>query len=276
MNTFQNRKSLIFGTGASSSKDYDSLRKHIRTCLKCGIMSFDTAPSYRTEKILGIVIVDLLSELSLQRKDISIQTKIDPQQMQEGKLFILKHIDRMITEMGCEYFDSLLIHWPVPAYFKDTWEAICDAHQNKLVKRTGICNLRLRHLHDYLSLAKRPDIVQVERNPLRTCLREIDFCQKNGIEFQAYSPLCKMDSRISESKAIQRIATKYKKSVGQIVMRWHIDTGCIPVFTSQKEERIKEYSDIFDFELLPDEIADISSHNVNYKMYLESIVCPGF
>jgi diketogulonate reductase-like aldo/keto reductase len=122
----------------------------------------------------------------------------------------------------------------------------------------------------------KPDIIQIERNPLRTCLEETDFCKNIGFELQAYSPLCKMDSRISNSDIIKNLANKYGKSIGQVVLRWHIDTGCIPIFTTTKDARVKEYTDIMDFHLLPDDILQINSLNEDYKMYLEACACPGF
>ena len=85
-----------------------------------------------------------------------------------------------------------------------------------------------------------------------------------------------MDTRLRNSKILQRIAEKYDKNIGQVILRWHIDTECIPVFMSKKKNRIKENLDIFDFHLEKDEIDEISSLNENYKIFLESWGCLGF
>lgn len=267
-------KRLFFGSGASSYKDYDNLYSLIRVCLESGIRQFDTAPSYKTEEIIGNILQSLSKEFNLTRTEYFIQTKIDPWQMQEGN--IEGYVENVLRKMHLEYLDSLLIHWPVPDYIVDTWSKMVKIYQRGLVKQIGICNVRLRHISKMLQSEVVPHIVQIERNPLRICRSEIKVCHEHNIEVQAYSPLCKMDSRIKDNLEIQRIAEKYKRSVGQIVLRWHVDTGVTPIFTSKKENRIKEYSDIFDFSLDAKDIEIISALNENYKIYLESCVCPGF
>ena len=92
----------------------------------------------------------------------------------------------------------------------------------------------------------------------------------------SYSPLCQMDERLRTNKKLKQISEKYGKNIGQVILRWHIDTGCIPVFMSRKPDRVKENLDIFDFSLTKEEIKIISSLNENYKLFLESWGCLGF
>ncbi len=266
---------LIFGTGASSSKDYSSLKRVVRSVMENKIYSFDTAPSYGTESVLGKIIRELSCEMELDRETLFIQTKIDPLQMQESDGDIRKYVTFALKQMDLEYFDSLLIHWPIPEYFDRTWESFVKIREEKLSHKIGICNVRMRHLKGYLGADSIPDIIQIERNPLRTCEKEISFCHQHGIDVQAYSPLCKMDERLRDNEILKRISEKYGKSVGQIILRWHIDTGVTPIFTSTKPIRVREYASIFDYKLSKNEIKEISSLNIDYKMYLESMSCPG-
>ena len=266
---------LIFGTGVSSSKDYDGLKKVIRSAMESGILAFDTAPSYGTEEVLGRILKELSDEMEIGREKLFIQTKIDAWQMQESDGNIEKYVEFAMKLLGVDYIDSLLIHWPVPEYFNKTWESFEKLKNDGVVRKTGICNIRLRHLKKYEEQGMLPNIIQIERNPLRTCEKEIDFCHNHGIEVQAYSPLCKMDERLRNSRILKAVSQKYGKSLGQTVLRWHIDTGVTPVFTSKKPERVKEYSGISDFKLSGEDIRKISSMNIDYKMYLESVPCPG-
>lgn len=268
-------KTEIFGTGASSSKDYDGLKNVISAAMGNGIFAFDTAPSYRTEAVLGKVLRELSGKMGVERERLFIQTKIDAWQMQESGGDIENYVGSALQQMGLEYFDSLLIHWPVPEYFDRTWENFIRLREQGIARRIGVCNVRLRHLENYAKSGCLPDIIQIERNPLRTCEREIDFCRRNGIEVQAYSPLCKMDERLRDSEILKSVSHKYEKSLGQTVLRWHIDTGVTPVFTSTKPERVREYADIFCFKLSDGDVERISSLNIDYKMYLESMACPG-
>lgn len=267
-------KNIFFGSGVSSSKDYNNLYLLIRTCIECGIECFDTAPSYGTESTIGNVLNALIHDMDLKRTDFFIQTKIDPWQMQEGS--IESYVEDALSKLQVQYLDSLLIHWPEPDYLADTWNKMIHLQQYGLVKRIGICNVRVRQLREMLQKEVIPQIVQIERNPLRICSEEIALCQKHQIEVQAYSPLCKMDPRIRNNPILYSIAQKYGKNIGQIVLRWHLDTGVIPIFTSKKQTRIKDYAEIFDFCLNQEEIDCISALNENFKMYLESCICPGF
>lgn len=265
---------MYFGTGVSSCKDYEGLYQVIRACMENGIRHFDTAPSYGTEALLGSILKETAREFKMGRESYLIQTKIDPWQMQEGK--IEWFVDNAMKKMDVDYLDSLFIHWPIPDYMDRTWEAFIRLHQKGIVKRIGVCNVRARHIEKMCRYKEPPQLVQIERNPLRTCIEEITLCIRYGMEIQAYSPLCKMDQRIRDSTIIKEIAARYSKSIGQVVLRWHLDTGAVPVFTTKKPERIKEYTDIFDFKLSQQEADAVSSLNENYKMYLESCICPGF
>ena len=266
----------MFGTGASSSKDYDILRSVIKTSLQNGICGFDTAPSYKTEKLLSKILQDLLPELGMNRDDVFIQTKIDAWQMQKGDGEVKSFVYDVMEQMNIGYIDSLLIHWPIPEYTEKTWETFLGFKDEKLVKNIGICNVRMRQLTEFKKWSFMPEIIQIERHPLMNFSDEIRFCKENNILIQAYSPLCKMDDRIANNDVLKALSQKYNKSVGQIVLRWHVDTGVVPVFTSTKSYRVKEYSQIYDFKLLKSEIEEINKININYKMYLEAWACPGF
>lgn len=265
---------LILGTGASAPKLQAHLYNIVKIALVNGIRYFDTAPSYKTEKLLGMVLHTCMKEMEIQRENLFIQTKIDAWQMQDGN--IEKFVDDVLRDMKIDYLDSLLIHWPLPEYMDETWYKIAQLKKKAKTKNIGICNIRIRQLNEYEKYDVKPDIVQIERHPLRTCQKEIDYCHANDILVQTYSPLCKMHSKLKESGLIKGIAERKRRSIGQVILRWHIDTGVCPIFTSTKLSCIEEYSRIFDFSLNEKEVGQISSLNENYKMYLESIAAPGF
>ncbi len=266
---------IFIGTGVSSSKDYDGLLRIISTGIENGIRCFDTAPSYNTELLLGKVLKVCLDKYKLERKDVFIQTKIDAWQMQNSNGKIREYVIDALNKMQFDYFDSILIHWPIPEYFASTWESFCLLKEEGLSRNIGVCNVRIRHLEQFLKLGIIPEIIQLERHPLHTCEEETKFCDDNKIWLQAYSPLCKMHIRLIKSTSLNKLAEKHKKSIGQIILRWHLESGVTPIFASRKPERISEYADIFDFRLSDDDIRVISAHNENFKLYLESWACPG-
>lgn len=273
MNSFPK---LLFGTGVSSAKDIYTMEQVINSALEGGIVGFDTAPSYKSEVLLSAVLHKIFSKKEIMREDVFIQTKIDAWQMVEGKDNVKKHAKSALCAMTLEYFDSLLVHWPIPDNLEDTWQALIELKEEGIVKHIGICNVRERQLNILLRQEYIPEIVQIERNPLLNLNKEVELCLKNGVAVQAYSPLCKMHPLIANSKCLEDLAMKHSKSIGQIVLRWQLDTGVAPIFTSKNPSRVKEYSELSDFSLSKEEITKINKLNINYKMYLESWACPGF
>ena len=264
---------MMFGTGASSAKNLEGLYSPVESALRSGICGFDTAPSYGTEDVLSKVLKRAMQENGISRESIFIQSKIDPPQMQAGR--IEEDLIELLKRMELDYLDSLLVHWPVCEYMDRTWSAFVRLKERRLVRYIGICNVRTRQMRDIMAYPVKPDIIQIERHPLRVCNEEIEICKNNGWIVQAYSPLCKMCSGIRESAVLKEIARKHGASIGQVVLRWHIDSDVIPVFTSTKDGRVKEYAAIKNFSLTDEEIDRINGLNQDYKMYLESLVCPG-
>lgn len=267
---------LVLGTGLSASKEYEEFRTVVQCCLQSGINAFDTAPSYGTERLLGTVLTDLETEKVLNRTDCWIQTKIDGWQMQENDGDVCRYLEQSLKFVNTSYFDAVLIHWPIPEYLEHTLKSIEQLRMDGVVRYIGVCNVRRRHIEEMYSNGHQIDIVQIERHPLRTCDDDILFFQSEGITVQAYSPLCKMNTKIRDNITLMELSQKYKCNIGQLIMRWHIDTGVVPVFTSRKPSRILEYADIFKFALDGKDIVVINRINENYKMYLESWLCPGY
>lgn len=266
--------SLILGTYKLNS--FSNLREIVRICLKYGISGFDTAPSYKTEGKLGKIIHDSLIELGKHRDDLFIGTKIDAWQMQDTHGRVYSSVDKALKQMNLDYFNQLLIHWPIPEYFEATWDSLTNIYKEGKVKSIGVCNVRERHLLKLLNKEVPPMIVQNERHPLRTDEGTMKFCKKNNIVYQAYSPVGQMIIQIQNSSIVNDLARKYNKSISQIIMRWHIETGSIPVFMTTKHQRILEYSEIFNFSMEKGDLHSISSLNEDFKIFVESVGCPGF
>jgi diketogulonate reductase-like aldo/keto reductase len=144
------------------------------------------------------------------------------------------------------------------------------------IKNIGVCNVRTRHLEAWKEKDILPSYVQIERHPLRTCKEEMNYCKEHNITVLSYSPLGRMLPQIKESEILKELSVKYNKNIGQIILRWQIDTNAIPVFTSKTSGRIAQNTDIMDFHLEHQDIESIEKLNCNYKIFLESWGCPGF
>lgn len=263
-------------TGTYQCKGFARLTKIVKTCIQFGIFGFDTAPSYGTERLLGKVLRKSIKDFKIDREDLFISTKIDSWQMQDSDGKVEFYVDNVLKKMNLDYLDQLLIHWPIPEYFEKTWKNFINIYKSGKAKLIGVSNVRIRHLQRIMGDELIPMVIQNERHPLWIDEKTLDFCKKNEIVYEAYSPVGQMKQQIRNADILHKLASKYDKTIGQIIMRWHLDSGSIPVFKTTKPERIKEYSDIFDFSLAEADIHAISSLNKNHKIFLESIGCPGF
>lgn len=265
---------IIFGTFQYCNQE--ELNPIITAAYKNGIVGFDTSPSYNTENILGVSLNRLIIQEKLQRHNLFIQDKIDGWQMETSKGHIEKYVENSIAALNCNYIDVLFVHWPFPNYLKETWITFSKLKQSGIIKYIGLSNVRERHVKSLISeTGIVPDVVQIERHPLRTCLKDIEYFHSNNILVEAYSPVCRMDKRLLNSDILNSISKKYNKSIGQVILRWHIDTNVVPVFMTKKISRINENMNIFDFSLTKDEILSINNLNINYKIFVESVCCPG-
>lgn len=256
--------------------DYPLMKEVVTAGLKLGYRAFDTARDYGNEDIVGRVLEECLYEQGLRREDVFITTKIGNDQQIKGN--IAEQIDMSLKNLRTDYVDLWLMHWPYPDYYVDTWHKMEKVYKQGKVHAIGMANYRMRHFRHLLECGVEimPHCVQYECHPLRTADDILDFCRENNIAVQAYSALCRMIPEIRENSNLKMLAHKYQKTVGQIILRWHIQRGTVPVFKSFKSKRLAENFAIWDFELTDEEILSISAMNQDYKYHLESASCPGY
>lgn len=257
---------------------YEKMNNMVKASLESKCFGFDTSPSYGTEKYLGVALQEN-KLLYKNREQLFISTKVDGIQMYKTNGHIENFVINSLKNLQLDYIDLLLIHWPFENYIENTWNVMEKLYELGIAKSIGICNVNERIMKKFMerNVFKKcfPQVIQNEISPLRTCEEELSFFKDTNIIVQAYSPLCRMNKTIRESKTLKLLSEKYRKDVGQIVLRWHIDRGIIPVFTSTKTERIKSNLDIFDFSLDDNDIKLVNNMNQDYKIFLESYGCPG-
>ncbi len=171
------------------------------------------------------------------------------------------------------------MHWPYPGYFESTWDKMCEIYANTDKTRAiGVANYDIRHFRKLKNNTNgiMPMVNQIEFHPLRTISTLREYMKTENITLEAYCPLCRLISPIKESEVLKKLASKYNKSIGQIILRWHLQNNAIPIFKSYNPNRFKENIEIFDFSLSEEETAQISALNQNYKYHLESASCPGY
>lgn len=256
--------------------DYPKLLRIMGCAFESGFRAIDTARDYGNEPVVGRALKYILSEMGLAREDVFVTTKIGNRQQIYGD--VKREIDVSLRNLKTDYIDLWLMHWPFPDYFEKTWEKMADVCFSGKVRAIGVANFDVRHLKRLMGLFPelKPAVNQVEYHPLRTVPELMALHRENGISVQAYAPLCRMVPAMRDSLLLESLAQKYGKSIGQIVLRWHVQQEVMPVFKTENEVRLKENIDIFDFELTDSEMLAVSELNQDYKYHIESVNCPGY
>ncbi|MCP3994770.1 MAG: aldo/keto reductase [bacterium] len=232
------------GLGVYKSEPGTVTRDAVRQALELGYRHIDTASIYNNEPDVG----DAIAASGLDRADVFVTTKLwnDDQ----GYDNTLRAFDRSLDQLGLDYVDLYLIHWPVPEKRLETWQALERLTLDGRVRDIGVSNYMVSHLNEILEQAAvTPAINQIEMSPFiyRSRLDTIDLCQEHDIVIEAYSPLTK--GRKLNEPLLSEVGNQYGKTPAQVLIRWALDKGFVVLPKSVNADRIAENRDVFDFSL---------------------------
>lgn len=246
------------GFGTYKSGDDEETAKIIKNALNLGYKMIDTASFYNNEVGIG----NGIKESGIDRKDIFIVTKLWNDDHGYDKT--IEAFNKSLNNLQVDYIDLYLIHWPNKLN-AETWRAFEHLYETGKVKAIGVCNFKVEHLEELKKTAKiMPMVNQVEIHPFSTKNNIINYCKDNNIKVVAWSPISR--GRVLSNDLMIDLSQKYKKSIVQIVLRWHMQKGVIPIPKSSNENRIKENMDIFDFEISSEDMKAIDSLDEGYDM----------
>ena len=246
------------GFGTYKSGDDEETAKIIKNALNLGYKMIDTASFYNNEVGIG----NGIKESGIDRKDIFIVTKLWNDDHGYDKT--IEAFNKSLNNLQVDYIDLYLIHWPNKLN-AETWRAFEHLYETGKVKAIGVCNFKVAHLEELKKTAKiMPMVNQVEIHPFSTKNNIINYCKDNNIKVVAWSPISR--GRVLSNDLMIDLSQKYKKSIVQIVLRWHMQKGVIPIPKSSNENRIKENIDIFDFEISSEDMKAIDSLDEGYDM----------
>ncbi|WP_019414196.1 aldo/keto reductase [Paenisporosarcina sp. TG20] len=251
-----------FGLGVFKVEEGPSVIDAVKTAIKHGYRSIDTAAIYKNEVGVGQGIREGILEAGISREDLFITSKVWNSEF--GYETTLAAYEESLKKLDLDYLDLYLIHWPVKGKYKDTWRALETIYKEERVKAIGVSNFHIHHLNDLLEDAEVvPMVNQVEYHPSLTQKELQAFCQQHNIQLEAWSPL--MQGKLLDHPILKEIGEIYNKSVAQVILRWDLQNGVITIPKSINENRIVENASIFDFELTSEDMERIDGLNKNER-----------
>ena len=243
--------SIGFGTYKSGSDEETA--KIVKYALNIGYRQIDTASFYGNEVGIG----NGIKESRINREDIFLVTKLWNDDHGYDKT--IEAFNKSLERLQVNYIDLYLVHWPNKLN-SETWKAFEYLYKTGKVKAIGVCNFKIGHLEELKKTAEiMPMVNQIEIHPQSSKNDMLSYCEENNIQLVAWSPI--MRGRVFSNELIIGLSEKYKKTIAQIILRWHVQRGVIPIPKSSNKERIKENLNIFDFEISNEDMKIINSLN---------------
>lgn len=261
----------IIGLGTFKIRGKELVYSVLDAAFEAGYRSVDTASVYRNEEEIGECLKELMPKYGLQRHDIFLTSKLGPKDHGCGKC--REACLRSITNLGCEYLDMFLIHWPGVQGRKpddscnkemrlESWRDMEELFKKGNVKAVGVSNFEQRHIEELLRECNvKPAVLQTEHHPHLVQHSLVKYCEENDIHFQAYSSLGTTtdNNQLLSDPVVLELAEAYRKTPAQILLRWAVQQGIGVIPKSTNREHIRNNIDIFTFKLSDTDIIRLNS-----------------
>lgn len=241
------------GFGVFQIPDYDICRQAVTDAIKTGYRLIDTASVYGNEKAVGAAVRDS----GISREELFITSKAWISEM--GYNRTVQAFDASLERLELDYLDLYLVHMPFGDYY-GAWKAMEDIYLSGRVRAIGVCNFEPDRLIDLCKNARVvPAVDQIEIHPYVQQTESVRIMQTLGVQAEAWGPFAEGRDGIFTNPVLSAIAGKYKKSVAQIVLRWHMQRGIVAIPKSVHKARMEENYAIGDFCLSDDDMYAISA-----------------
>jgi methylglyoxal/glyoxal reductase len=232
----------VLGLGVWQVNDGNEVEEATLKALEMGYRLIDTAAIYGNEVGVG----KALARSGVPRSEIFVTTKLwneDIRKANEQQAF-----NTSLDKLGLDYADLYLIHWPIAGRIVEPWIELTKIAESKRARSIGVSNYHEHHLQELLAKSGIvPALNQVEINPLLQNKSLRKFCASKGIAVQAWSPL--MQGKFAGNAVLDSLATKHKRSVPQVILRWNIQENILTIPKTTNPVRMAENAQAFDFEL---------------------------
>lgn len=257
----------VLGYGVFQITDEKQCRECVIQAIKSGYRLFDTASAYYNEKAVGDACRMMIDQGKVRREDLFLTTKVWLQDFGNGKT--TASVKRSMQKLGVDYLDMVLLHHPFGEW-KAAWKELEKLYRKKIIRSIGVSNFTAERLNELMKIAEiRPAVNQVERHPFYT---ENPFVEKmiaGSVQPESWGSLCEGMKGIFVHPVLTEIGNRYGKTAAQIAIRWNIQTGCVSLIKSVRQEKMKEDIDVFDFSLTNEEIRQIAVLDLGHSEIID-------
>ncbi len=241
------------GFGTYPLKGEEGVTAIVRA-IEAGYRLLDTAVNYENETEVG----EAIRRSGLTRSDVQVTSKLPGRH--HGYDDAVASVRGSLDRLGLDFRDLQLIHWPNPSVGKyaEAWRALVDLREQGLVRSIGVSNFTEAHLGNIIDeTGVTPAVNQVELHPRFPQQEMREVHERLDIRTEAWSPMGKRNAPLEEP-AVTRPADRAGVTPGQVILRWHVQLGSLPIPKSGNPERQRQNLDIFGFELTDEELEEIS------------------
>ena len=240
----------ILGLGTWKMTEGRETEEALRWALEAGYRHIDTAKLYGNERSVG----NAVRASGIAREELFVMTKLWPTDFLRPEKAFRESLDRL--NLG--YIDLYLVHWPLPIMPKKIWQTLEGVYAQGLARAIGVSNYDIDDIERVLAYAKiAPMVNQVKFHPVSHDAELIAYCKDKNIVVEAYSPLGQ--GSLVRNAVVRSIAETYQKTPAQILIRWALDHGTVPLPKSSNRERIIENTEVFDFALRPQDMETLNT-----------------
>lgn len=291
---YNGREIPSFGLGTWNSKPGE-VTQAVKDAIDMGYRHIDCAHVYGNEKEIGIALSDKIKEGVVKREDLFITSKL--WNTYHKKELVEHAIKQTLNNLGLDYINLYLIHWPMPYKsgddlfpvnangkpdivdidYLETWQGMEGVLEKGLTKDIGVSNFNSEQIERLIKNCKvKPVTNQIEIHPYLTQKKLTEFCKSKDIVITAYSPLGSPnrpwakpdDPKLLDEPRLVDISKKYNKTPAQVLIRYQLDQGHVVIPKSVTKSRIQQNSQVFDFKLSKEDIEYIDSFDCGGR------ICP--
>jgi 2,5-diketo-D-gluconate reductase A len=255
------------GFGVFQIPDQAECARVVRDAIEVGYRLIDTAQSYHNEEGVGEGISQAIANGTVKREDLFVTTKVwlNAAGYEPAKA----SLEESLRKLQLDYLDLVLIHQPYGDYY-GTYRAMAELSREGRIRAIGVSNFFPDRLVD---MALHADVVpavnQIEVNPFNQNNKALTWATKYGVRIQAWAPFAEGKNGLFSNPELTAIGTRHGKTVGQVVLRWLMQRGIVPLAKTTHRERMAENLDVFDFTLTSAEMDVIAKLDTGVSQFFD-------